>query len=70
MIMNTLYDTGYNVINLVEELLKIERKISVQPSFFGVMSIIHEFTPTNTHYVCTSLRDTPYNFVLLPKKLV
>ena len=31
---------------------------------------IHEFTQTNTHYVCTSLRDTPYNFVLLPKKLV
>ena len=30
---------------------------------------IHEFTQTNTHYVC-SLRDTPYNFVLLPKKLV
>ena len=34
MIMNTLYDTGYNLTNLVEELLKIERKISVQPSFF------------------------------------
>ena len=35
MIMNTLYDTGYNLTNLVEELLKIERKISVQPSFLG-----------------------------------
>ena len=35
MIMNTLYDTGYNLTNLVEELLKIERKISAQPSFFG-----------------------------------
>ena len=34
MIMNTLYDTGYNLTNLVDELLKIERKISVQPSFF------------------------------------
>ena len=40
MIMNTLYDTGYNLTNLVEELLKIERKISVHPTFFfGVMSI-------------------------------
>ena len=35
MIKNTLYDTGYNLTNLVEELLKIERKISAQPSFFG-----------------------------------
>ena len=35
MIMNTLYDTGYNLTNLVEELLKIERKISAQPSFLG-----------------------------------
>ena len=35
MIMNTLYDTGYNLSNLIEELLKIERKISAQPSFFG-----------------------------------
>ena len=32
--MNTLYDTGYNLTNLVE-LLEIERKISAQPSFFG-----------------------------------
>ena len=31
---------------------------------------VHEFTQTNTHFVCTNLRDTPYNFVLLPKKLV
>ena len=35
MIMSTLYDTGYNLTNLVE-LLKIERKIS---ALFGVMSI-------------------------------
>ena len=35
MIMNTLYDTGYNLTNLVQELLKIERKISAQPSFLG-----------------------------------
>ena len=35
MIMNTLYDTGYNLTNLVEELLKIERKISAQQSFLG-----------------------------------
>ena len=35
MVMNTLYDTGYNLINLVEELLKIERKLSAQPSSFG-----------------------------------
>ena len=35
MIMNTLYDTGYNLTNLVEELLTIERKISAQPSFLG-----------------------------------
>ena len=35
MIMGTLYDTGYNLTNLVEELLKIERKISAKPSFFG-----------------------------------
>ena len=34
MIMSTLYDTGYNLTNLVEELLKIERKISAKPSFF------------------------------------
>ena len=40
MIMSTLYDTGYYLTNLFEELLKIERKISAQPSFFlgGVMS--------------------------------
>ena len=46
MIMNTctLYDTGYNLTTLVDELLKIERKISVQPSFFlggGVMCELH-----------------------------
>ena len=35
MIMSTLYDTGYNLTNLVEELLKIKRKISAKPSFFG-----------------------------------
>ena len=35
MIMSTLYDAGYNLTNLVEELLKIERKISAQPSFLG-----------------------------------
>ena len=35
MIMSTLYDTGYNLTNLVEELLQIERKISAKPSFFG-----------------------------------
>ena len=35
MIMSTLYDTGYNLTNLVEELFKIERKISTKPSFFG-----------------------------------
>ena len=41
MIMSTLYhyDTGYNLTNLVEELLKIERKFSAKPSFSGVMSI-------------------------------
>ena len=39
MIMNTLYDTGYNLTNLVEELLKIERKISAQPSFFFDVAI-------------------------------
>ena len=33
MVMNTLYDTGYNLTK-VEELLKIERKISAQTSFF------------------------------------
>ena len=38
MVMNTLYDTGYNLTK-VEELLKIERKISAQTSFFLVMSI-------------------------------
>ena len=35
MIMSTLYDTGYNLTNLIEELLEIERKISAKPSFFG-----------------------------------
>ena len=35
MIMRTLYDTGNYLTNLVEELLKIERKISAQPSLFG-----------------------------------
>ena len=34
MIMSTLYDTGYNLTKLVEELLKIEGKISAQPLFF------------------------------------
>ena len=34
MIMSTLYDTGYYLTNLFVELLKIERKISAQPSFF------------------------------------
>ena len=38
MIISTLYDTGYYLTNLVEELLKIERKISAQPSFLGHMN--------------------------------
>ena len=34
--MISLYNTGYNLTNLVEEVyLKIERKISAKPSFFG-----------------------------------
>ena len=38
MIMSTLNDTGYYLTNLVEELLKIERKISAQPSVLGHMT--------------------------------
>ena len=43
MVMNTLYDTGYNLTE-VEELLKIERKISAQTSFF--LSCLYELHHT------------------------
>ena len=46
MIMNILYDTGYNLTNLVEELLKIERKIRAQPSFFWGGSCLYELHHT------------------------
>ena len=62
MIMSTLYDTGYNLTNLVEELLKIERKISAKSSFL-VMS-------TWTAPYCWQTKfGTPYIVFLINLKL-